>query len=188
MLFETVYLSINLTMTAVKNVNIDEFALAIAKVLFDLNEYDLLQLTKRFNLYNDNLASKGKKYLRKMFEKYYEGILDDDDLLEDVKKQELQNILAEVTPNEEKSITDFANQQHQHGVSRTPPVISDADISEVEGNNQLNFLKKLGILNPLRKNLKKRGTKLFLRTLKRGIRRLFIVQEIKHLLRTKKCL
>ena len=59
----------------------------------DLNEYDLLQLTKTFNLYNNNLASKGKSYLKKIIEKYCEGILDDD-VSEDVKKQQLQNILA----------------------------------------------------------------------------------------------
>ena len=59
----------------------------------DLNEYDLLQLTKTFNLYNNNLASKGKSYLKKIVEKYCEGILDDD-VSEDVKKQQLQNILA----------------------------------------------------------------------------------------------
>ena len=49
----------------------------------------MLQLTKTFNLYNDNFASKGKRYLKKIIEKYYEGILDDDDLSEDVKKQQL---------------------------------------------------------------------------------------------------
>ena len=59
----------------------------------DLNEYDLLQLTKTFNLYNNNLASKGKSYLKKIVEKYCEGILDDD-VSEDVKKQQLQNILT----------------------------------------------------------------------------------------------
>ena len=57
-------------------------------------------------MYNDNLASKGKRYLQKIIEKYYEGILDDD-LLEDVKKQQLQDILEEATPNELKSTTAF---------------------------------------------------------------------------------
>ena len=117
----------------------------------------MLQLIKTFNLYNDNLVSKGKSYLKNIVEKYYEGILDDDDLSEDVKKQQLQDILAEVTPNEGKSATASADQQQQYGASRTPPMFA-ADVSGVEGNNQSNFLRKLGMMNPPRKDLKMRGT------------------------------
>ena len=71
--------------------------------------------------------------------------LDDDDLSEDTKK-------PEVTHNEEKSTTASADQQEQHGVSRTPSVIAAADVSGVEGNNQSNFLRQIGLLNPLRKD------------------------------------
>ena len=117
----------------------------------------MLQLIKTFNLYNDNLVSKGKSYLKNIVEKYYEGILDDDDLSEDVKKQQLQDILAEVTPNEGKSATASADQQQQYGASRTPLMFA-ADVSGVEGNNQSNFLRKLGMMNPPRKDLKIRGT------------------------------
>ena len=57
-------------MTAVKNVNIADFELAINKIMFDLNVYNSLKLTKAFNLYNDNLASKGKRYIKKIIEKF----------------------------------------------------------------------------------------------------------------------
>ena len=119
----------------------------------DLNKYNLLQLTKTFNLYNNNLGSKGKRYLKKTIEKYYEEILDDDDLSENVMKQQLQDdILPEVTHNEGKSTTVSADQQQQYGVSRTRPVIAAADVSGVEDNNQSNFLRELSLLKPLRKD------------------------------------
>ena len=53
-------------MTVVKNVNIADFELAINKIMCDLNVYNSLKLTKAFNLYNDNLASKGKGYIKKI--------------------------------------------------------------------------------------------------------------------------
>ena len=53
-LSETVDLAFILIMTAVTNVNIDELALGKDKVVYDLSKYDLLQLTKTFNLCNDN--------------------------------------------------------------------------------------------------------------------------------------
>ena len=40
----------------------------IEKVVLDLNKYDLLQLTKTFNLHNNNLGSKGKRHLKKIIE------------------------------------------------------------------------------------------------------------------------
>ena len=85
------------------------------------------------------MASKGKRYLKKIIEKYYEGIIADDDLSEDVKKQQLQDILAEVTHNEGKSTTPSADQQQKHGVSRTSPVIAVSDVSRVKASNQSIF-------------------------------------------------
>ena len=41
----------------------------------------------------------------------YQGTLDDDDLSETVEKQQLQDILVEVTPKEVKSTTAFADRQ-----------------------------------------------------------------------------
>ena len=61
-LFETVNQDVILIETAVKNINIDGLALVIEKVVCDLNEYDLLQLTKTFNLLNNNLGNKGKRH------------------------------------------------------------------------------------------------------------------------------
>ena len=57
-------------MTAVKNVSIVDLALVINKIVCDLNVYNLLKLTKAFKLYNDNLASKGKRYIKKIIEKF----------------------------------------------------------------------------------------------------------------------
>ena len=145
-LFETVNQDVILIETAVKNVNIDGLALVIEKVVCDLNEYDLLQLTKTFNLLNNNLGNKGKRHLKKIIERYCEGILDDDDLSDDVKK-------PEVTHNDGKSTTASTDQQEQHSVSRTSAVIAAADVSGVEGNNQSNFFRQLGLLNPFRKDL-----------------------------------
>ena len=145
-LFETVDQDVILVETSVKNVNIDELALVIEKVVCDLNEYDLLQLTKTFNLLSNNLENKGKRHLKKIIERCCEGILDEDDISDDVKK-------PEVTHNEGKSTTASTDQQEQHGVSRTSSVIAAADVSGVEGNNQLNFFRQLGLLNPLRKDL-----------------------------------
>ena len=135
-----------MTTTAVKNVNTDELALAMDKVVCDLNESSLLQLTKTFNLYNDNLTSTGKRYLKKTIEKYYEEIFDDNNLSDDAKTQQLQEIL--------KSTTASAYQQHKHGVSNAPSVIADADVSRVEDKSQPNFLREPGMLNPLTKDLK----------------------------------
>ena len=150
---EIVDSAISLIMTDVKNVNIDELALAIDKVVCSLNEYDLQQLTKKLSLYNNNLASKGKRYLKKTIEKYCEGILDYDGLSENVNKQQLRGIIADVTPTEGKSTTATRDQQQGHVVSRTPSVIAAVDVSWAEGSNQSNFLRELGILNRLRKDL-----------------------------------
>ena len=57
-------------MTAVENVSIVDLALVINKIVCDLNVYNLLKLTKAFKLYNDNLASKGKRYIKKIIEKF----------------------------------------------------------------------------------------------------------------------
>ena len=48
-------------------------------------EYDLLRLTKTINLYNDNLESKGKRYLKKIVEKLKEFLMMMTYLSEDVK-------------------------------------------------------------------------------------------------------
>lgn len=69
-LFKTVDSAIILIMTAVKNVSIVDLALVINKIVCDLNVYNLLKLTKAFKLYNDNLASKGKRYIKKIIEKF----------------------------------------------------------------------------------------------------------------------
>ena len=67
-LFKTVAQDVILIGTALKNVNTDELALVIEKVVLDLNKYDLLQLTKTFNLHNNNLGSKSKRHLKKIIE------------------------------------------------------------------------------------------------------------------------
>ena len=99
------------------------------------------------------MASKGKRYLKKIIEKYCEGILDYDGLSENVNKQQLRGIIADVTPTEGKSTTATRDQQQGHVVSRTPSVIAAVDVSWAEGSNQSNFLRELGILNRLRKDL-----------------------------------
>lgn len=48
------------------------------------------------------------------------------------KKQQLQGILVETTPNEVKSNAGSADQQQQHDVSRTPPIFAAADATMVE--------------------------------------------------------
>ena len=50
----------------------------IQSTVCNLNECDLLQVTKTFNLHNNNLASKDKRYLKKIIEKYYEDDLSED--------------------------------------------------------------------------------------------------------------
>ena len=80
-------------------------------------------VTKTINLHNGNFASKRKRYLKKVTEKYDIEILDNSELSQDVTKLQLQDILAEATPYELKSATASADQQQQQELLWLMPVL-----------------------------------------------------------------
>ena len=53
---------------------------------------DLIDLLKKWNLYETDMDNKSKRTLRKIVEKFYEEFIDNEELSNDMKKERLLDI------------------------------------------------------------------------------------------------
>ena len=62
------------------------------------NGKNLIGLLKTFNLYQTDMGYKGKRILRKIAEKLYEEIIDNQEFADDTKKERLSDICNKLKP------------------------------------------------------------------------------------------
>lgn len=169
--------------------SVEELEIIVTKLEELLCKQDdklLIELTKELNIYTEETEKKSKRTLRKIIEKHFEGIIDDDTLSNDDKKNQLKEIekmILKESPNaadtrntEEENVNklnteekeeikktsaenDDVNSKHQSKQTPNGKKTDDTDDQNTGEGNKFSsaILRELGMLSPLRKELKIRG-------------------------------
>ena len=75
-----------------ENDSVEDISITLDELLCKKNEEDLIDLLKKWNLYETDMDNKSKRTLRKIVEKFYEEFIDNEELSNDMKKEKLLDI------------------------------------------------------------------------------------------------
>ena len=75
-----------------ENDSVEDISITLDELLCKKNEEDLIDLLKKWNLYETDMDNKSKRTLRKIVEKFYEEFIDNEELSNDMKKERLLDI------------------------------------------------------------------------------------------------
>ena len=75
-----------------ENDSVEDISITLDELLCKKNEEDLIDLLKKWNLYETDMDNKSKRILRKIVEKFYEEFIDNEELSNDMKKEKLLDI------------------------------------------------------------------------------------------------
>ena len=148
-----------------ENNSVEDISITLDELLCKKNEEDLIDLLKKWNLYETDMDNKSKRILRKIVEKFYEEFIDNEELSNDMKKERLLDICSKLKPSTKQP---SAQDDQKHKVQTQSTISSPDDIADEtndvtqqqiqangEGSLRSDLLREL--LTPLRKELKIRA-------------------------------
>ena len=148
-----------------ENNSVEDISITLDELLCKKNEEDLIDLLKKWNLYETDMDNKSKRTLRKIVEKFYEEFIDNEELSNDMKKERLLDICNKLKPSTKQP---SAQDDQKHKVQTQSTISSPDDIADEtndvtqqqiqangEGSLRSDLLREL--LTPLRKELKIRA-------------------------------